>query len=178
VDQLVAHQRAQDAFADVLAGVRPDQLDEATPCADWTVRAVIDHLVGGNWRVAAQSEAPPDCVEDLVAAHAASAAAAHATFSAPDGLTRTYDVRIGPIPGAFFISLRTTDAIVHAWDIAKATGRSTDLDPDVAAAMLEMSRQRITAALRGEGRPFGDEQPCPEDRPVADQLAAFLGRRV
>ena len=108
----------------------------------------------------------------------ASATAAHATFSAPDGLTRTYDIRIGPVPGSAFISLRTTDAIVHAWDIATATGQSTDLDADVAAAMLDMSRQRITPDFRGEGRPFGDEQPCPGDRTPADQLAAFLGRRI
>ena len=68
MDQLVAHQRAQDAFAGVLAGVKPDQLDDSTPCEDWTVRAVIDHLVGGNWRVRGTFDAAPDSLEDLVAA--------------------------------------------------------------------------------------------------------------
>jgi uncharacterized protein (TIGR03086 family) len=67
---------------------------------------------------------------------------------------------------------------VHAWDIATATGQPTDLDPEVAEAMLDMAQQRITADFRGEGKPFGREQECGDDRPMADRLAAFLGRRT
>jgi uncharacterized protein (TIGR03086 family) len=74
--------------------------------------------------------------------------------------------------------LRTTDVLTHAWDIAKATGQSTDLDPELAAEALEASRMRIQPAFRGPGRPFAAEQPAPEGAPVADQLAAFLGRTV
>jgi uncharacterized protein (TIGR03086 family) len=176
VDQLVAHERAQAAFARVLGAVKPDQLDSPTPCPEWTVWAVIDHVVGGNWRVAGQHEPTPERAEALVAAHAASASAAQSTFGAPDGLTRTYDIRIGPVPGSSFIALRTADALVHAWDVATATGQSTDLDPEVAEAMLDMSRQRISADFRGEGKPFGEEQECSDDRPMAERLAAFLGR--
>jgi uncharacterized protein (TIGR03086 family) len=72
---------------------------------------------------------------------------------------------------------RTTDALVHAWDIATATGQPTDFDPELAAAVLEMSQQRMTPELRGEGKPFGPEEECSEDRSVIDRLAAFLGRR-
>jgi uncharacterized protein (TIGR03086 family) len=133
-------------------------------------------LVGGNWRVAGETKATPTEMVDLVKAHAESASRAQATFSAPDGLTRIYDIRIGPVPGSAFIGLRTTDAIVHAWDLAKATGQTTDVDPEVAGAMLEMSRQRISPELRGAGRPFGEEQPAPDAGSAADQLAAFLGR--
>jgi uncharacterized protein (TIGR03086 family) len=177
MDQLVAHERAQEAFARVLAGVEPDQLEGPTPCPEWNVWAVIDHVVGGNWRVAGNEEATPASTAELVAAHAASASAAHTTFSASDGLTRTYHIRIGDIPGSAYIGLRTTDTLVHAWDIATATGQPTDLDPEVAEAMLDMSQQRITPDFRGEGKPFGSEQECGDDRPMADRLAAFLGRR-
>jgi uncharacterized protein (TIGR03086 family) len=177
VDQLVAHERAQETFARVLAGVEPDQLEGRTPCPEWSVWAVIDHVVGGNWRVAGKEEATPATAEELVAAHAESASAAHATFSAPDGLTRTFHIRIGDIPGSAYIGLRITDTLVHAWDIATATGQPTDLDPEIAEAMLDMSQQRITADFRGEGKPFGSEQECGDDRPMADRLAAFLGRR-
>jgi len=178
VDPLVAHQRAQDAFAAVLAGVTPAQLQDPTPCPDWTVWGVVDHLVGGNWRVAGEARATPTEVVDLIKAHAESASAAQATFGGPDGLTRIYDIRIGSVPGSAFIGLRTTDALVHAWDVAKATGQPTDVDSDVAQAMLEMSRQRISPEFRGAGRPFGEEQACPDERSAADQLAAFLGRET
>lgn len=180
--ELLAHQRAQEAFAAVLRHVRAGQLDAPTPCPGWTVRDLAHHVVGGNQRVAGVAAAPPtagaDELAELIRAHAESAAAVQAVFAAPDGLTRTFDVPFGVIPGAVCIQLRTADALTHAWDLAKATGQSTDLDPEVAAQTLEVSRRLVRPDLRGPGRPFAVEQPCSPDRPVADQLAAFLGRAV
>jgi uncharacterized protein (TIGR03086 family) len=179
VDQLAAHQRAQDAFAKVLANVDPEQFGSPSPCPEWDAAGVIDHVVGGNqWVQQLAGQEPVAIPGDLVAAHAASAKGAQAIFAAPDGLTRTFDLPFGSFPGAAFIGLRTTDVVTHAWDLAKATGQSTDLDPDLAAVSLEASRQRISPAFRGEGKPFGEEQPCPDGRCPADQLAAFLGRGV
>jgi len=74
------------------------------------------------------------------------------------------------------IGIRTTDVLTHAWDLAAATGQSTDLDPEVATKMLAVARKVVQPAFRGPGRPFGAEQPCSPDRPPADRLAAFLGR--
>jgi uncharacterized protein (TIGR03086 family) len=179
MDQLDAHRRAQDAFAAVLANVTPDQLQGPSPCADWNVQAVIDHVVSGNQWVQQLAGLQPVALGDgLVAAHAASAAGAQGVFAAPDGLTRGYELPFGTFPGTAFIGLRTTDVLTHAWDVASATGQSTDLDPEVAALALEASRQHIAPAFRGPGRPFGEEQPCPHGRSPADQLAAFLGRHV
>ena len=42
----------------------------------------------------------------------------------------------------------------------------------------ELVQQAIGPDARGPGRPFGPEMPCPEDAPVSDRLAAFLGRAV
>lgn len=179
VDPLVAHQRAQDAFSEVLAGVGAHQLDAATPCSEWTVRDLIEHVIGGNERVpirAGLRAEPAVRPGDLVEAHRASAAAAQEVFAAPDGMTTTFELVIGPVPGSAFIRMRTTDALVHAWDLAAATGQSTDLDPELAARMLAASRQNVTGAMRG--RFFGQAQPCDQDRPPADQLAAFLGRAL
>lgn len=179
MDQVVGHQRAQDVFAKVLANVQPDQLGAPSPCADWDAKAVIDHVVGGNQWVQQLTGKEPDALpDDLVAAHAASAKGAQEIFAAPDGLTRMFELPFGVFPGAGFIGLRTSDVFTHAWDLAKATGQSTDLDPELAAVSLDAAKQRISPAFRGEGRPFGEEQPCPDGRCAADQLAAFLGRAV
>src|SRR5260370_1365174 len=97
---------------------------------------------------------------------------------APDGLSRSFQLPFGTLPGAAFIGLRTTDVLTHAWDLAQATGQSTDLDPELAAEALEASQERISPAFRGPGRPFGEQQPCPEGRSKADELAAFLRRVV
>jgi uncharacterized protein (TIGR03086 family) len=180
MDPLVAHRRAQDTFARVLVDVTSDQLSSPTPCPQWDVKALIDHVVAGNQRVVerAGGQVAP-LPEDLGAAHRASARAAQETFAAPQGLTRAYQLPIGEVPGSAFIELRTSDLLTHAWDLAVATGQPTDLDPELAEYVLAFSKQMMShPGLRGDGRPFAEEQPCGVERPAADRVAAFLGRKL
>ena len=58
--------------------------------------------------------------------------------------------------------------LAHAWDVAKATGQDTDLDPELAEQILGATRPFLAPSLRGEGRPFGPEQPCPDGASPAD----------
>ncbi|OSC42941.1 TIGR03086 family metal-binding protein [Mycobacterium decipiens] len=181
MDPLVAHQRGQDVFAGVLVNVRPDQLGAPTPCSDWTVGDLIEHVIGGNEHVglwAASPVEPPARPDDIVAAHRTAAAAAHEVFARPDGMSTTFKLPFGEIPGQVFIGMRTTDLLTHAWDLAAATDQSTDLDPELAAQLLAFARVSVEPQFRGPGQPFGDEQPCSAGRAPADQLAAFLGRKV
>jgi uncharacterized protein (TIGR03086 family) len=179
VDQLDAHQRAKDVFADVLARVTPDRLDAPSPCDGWDVAAVIDHVIAGNQRVLERAgQEPAELPGDVGAAFAVSVAAAHAVFAAPDGLTRTYELSIGPLPGTAFIGLRTIDLYVHAWDVAKGAGLPRDLDPELGSFCQQAAEQQMQAGLRGDGKPFGEEEPCPASATVADRLAAYLGREV
>jgi uncharacterized protein (TIGR03086 family) len=176
VDPQTAHQRAQDAFAGVLANVTPDRFGEPTPCTQWTIRDLIGHVVGGNNMIARRAAGADADSPDLFEAYRASAAGAVAGFATPDGMTAIFDLPFGQVPGSVLIGMRTTDVLTHAWDLAAATGQSTDLDPELATEMLAVARERVQPAFRGPGRPFGDEQPCSPDRPPADRLAAFLGR--
>jgi uncharacterized protein (TIGR03086 family) len=182
MDPLVAHRRGQDAFAAVLAAVRPQQMGAATPCTEWTVGDLIEHVIGGNERVLIRAglRTEPDASwpADLIEAHRASAAAAHQVFAAPDCMTTIFELPVGPVPGSVFVRIRTIDGLVHAWDLAKATGQSADLDPELAGYLLAGSRGPAIDALRGPGKVFGYPQPCDEARPPCDQLAAFLGRVV
>ncbi len=179
MNPLAAHERAQSAFAAVLSAVRPDQLETPTPCTEWSVRDLVAHVIAGNHRVAG-SPAPelPDDLPTLIQLHAASARAAQATFAAPGGLEREYVTRMGSMPGTVIVGMRARDALVHAWDLAKATGQPTDIEPELAKEALEVSRQIVTDQLRGPGRPFGPEMRCDPGRPAGDRLAAFLGREV
>jgi hypothetical protein len=93
---------------------------------------------------------------------------------------------IGAMAGSAFFGLATTDVFQHSWDLAKATGQSTDLDRNLAAQLPEGARVAISDAFRGpdggpneeQGPPFGPEQPAPAGACTADKLAAFLGRSV
>lgn len=179
MDALVAHQRAQDVFTGVLLGVTPDRMDEPTPCSEWNVADLIEHVVGGNEGAARAvgADAPAaDRPADLNDAHRVAAAAAQQAFSRPEAMTALVEMPFGQIPGSVYLGMRSTDVFTHAWDLAAATGQSTDLDPELADFFLITARERVQPQFRGPGLPFAAEVACPADRPAADQLAAFLGR--
>jgi uncharacterized protein (TIGR03086 family) len=173
----------------VLAGVRSDQFDDPTPCASWTVRDLVNHLVGGSYFFASATnaggvsddgaEAPDFSAGDYVAAYEEGSKQAIAAFGAPGALDKIVKLPFGEFPGSGFMGLATTDTLAHAWDLARATGQSTDLAPALAQQVLEGARMAISDAVRGdEPMPFAKEQPCPDDASPADRLAAFLGRTV
>jgi uncharacterized protein (TIGR03086 family) len=179
VDAQIAHQRAQDSFAGVLANVTPDRFGEPTPCTEWTIRDLIMHVVGGNNMIARRARGSDESLSesvDLAEAYRASAAGAVDGFALPDAMDAIYDLPFGQVPGNVLIGMRTTDVLTHAWDLAAATGQSTDLDPELATEVLAVARERVQPAFRGPGRPFGAEQPCAPGLPPCDRLAAFLGR--
>lgn len=178
MDPLAAHQRAQDVFASVLERVAPDQSDAPTPCEGWKVRDIVAHVIAGNSRMAGLAPSEPAEWPALVEAFSDSSRAAQDSFAAADGLTRTFEMPFGSVPGSVMVGMRATDLAAHAWDLARATGQPTDLDPELAEQLLAVARQRLQPSFRGPGKPFGDEKPCDPSRPSADRLAAFLGRAV
>jgi len=170
----------------VLAAVKPDQLDDVTPCASWKVRDLVNHIVGGQYFFAAMVEgvaptaAGGDFADgDLVGAFDESSATCIAAFHGDGVMTKTLTLPWGQMPGAAFVGLAATDTFTHGWDLAKATGQATDLAPELAAQLLAGAKQAIQDAFRGpEPAPFGPEQSAPAGASNADQLAAFLGRKV
>ncbi|HVL27295.1 MAG TPA: TIGR03086 family metal-binding protein [Acidimicrobiales bacterium] len=159
--------------AKVLAGVREDQLGLATPCPEWDVRTLAGHLVGVNRVLASAAEGLPrepdlevagPSAAALVVAYEESATAAVRAFSRADVLDTTS------------LALALLDNLVHGWDVAKATGQDTAIDPQLAGAGLEVARRLVTAELRAAGA-FGPAVAVDADAPVHDRLVAFTGRQ-
>jgi uncharacterized protein (TIGR03086 family) len=179
-EQAVASTRA------VLSAVTPDQLDLGTPCASWKVSDLIDHIVGAQYFFLDAMNGTPPSGEgakassgDYVAAFDAATAKVHAALDAEGALDKMYTLPFGTMPGTAVLGLAVTDTFTHGWDLAKATGQSTDLDPTLATNALEQAKMMIMPAIRGpEPAPFGPEQTAPEGATAADKLAAFLGRTV
>jgi uncharacterized protein (TIGR03086 family) len=174
---------ALSATGELVAGVRDDQWSAPTPCTEWTVRDLVNHLVGANrfFTARLRDRTPPDRGADHLggdptAAFRDSAAELQAAFDQPGVPERTFQAPIGALPGSALLQLRMTDLLVHAWDLAQATGQAAELPDDLAEQALAFSMARLASATR-TGR-FGPAQPVADDAPAIDRLVAYLGRPV
>jgi len=172
----------------VLTNVSAEQLEDPTPCASWTVRELVNHIVGGTTFFAETIEAGtspiPDVAQDfasgdVVATFDEGAKRAIAAFGAEGAMDRVVKAPIGEVPGSIFVWIASVDTFAHGWDLAKATGQSTDLDPELASQLLDVSKLALTDNFRGADKkaPFGYAVEVPDAAPYADRLAGFLGRQ-
>ena len=178
VDTYEAFERAIQSTAGVVKGIEPGQMGDPTPCTEWDVRALLDHIVDTLWFAHASfsNEAPRRAAgSDLSAAYEEAAAAALAAAGRDGALTASYDTPLGAMPGPALAGFTTLDVFVHGWDAAKATGQRRDLDPELASHVLAFAELAFTQ----ETRQFklGPPVAVPEDAPVLDRLVAYLGRR-
>ena len=170
----------------VLTAVSKEQLGDDTPCAQWKVSDLINHIVGGQYFFEAGAKGEPPAAADtdfsagdFVSAFDESAQRCLAAFRTDGVMDKMLTLPFGQMPGSAFFGLAATDTLTHGWDLAKATGQSTDLAPELAGQLLARAQTAISPAFRSpEGNPFGLEQPAPAGASNADQLAAFLGRKV
>lgn len=184
MDPLDYFDRAAAAVGKIVNSVEDDQLTLPTTCPLWNVRTVINHIALGAARVAAWvtgDPAPPWETDylgtDFRADVAGAIARARAAFAAPGALNAEVEAAFGPATGALLVTMVVNEFLTHGWDVADATGQSTDLDGEVAELALAASSNRFAGVPRPPGGPFGPEQPAPREASSADRLAAFLGRQ-
>ncbi|WP_330174260.1 TIGR03086 family metal-binding protein [Streptomyces sp. NBC_01498] len=164
----------------VLRGVRDDQLTGPTPCPDYDVRGLLDHLfqVVTHFQVlAAKGEADfgaaPERLGDdrgeRFAAELAVLAGAWAAPGAEDGVTGAMDM-----PARTVGSMALGDVLLHSWDLARATGQP--YEPDAAVVrMVSAEFAELVPTGRKMGA-FGEPRPVTEDATPFDSLLALTGR--
>jgi uncharacterized protein (TIGR03086 family) len=168
----------------LVAGVRPDQLGEPTPCAEWDVRALLAHVTGVvtnmGLGVSGQDLIPDLAAFELGADPAAQFEAAAATTLAAwkaNGLEGEVNVGAGPMPAMVAANVNLLDTATHSWDIARATGQDGELPAEVAETALAAAHMVVTDDIR-KFAGFTDAQPVGADASPTQQLAAYLGRTV
>ena len=184
---LTSLQRSCDATEQIVEAIQGDQFALPTPCSEWDVRALINHLLGTFALGPALLGGPPLEMElrpgglppiDLAGDDPLKAYRTHAQTllgtARADDLDRVRPTPLGEVPGSRVIGFVTLDAFVHGWDLARATGQRVEFDPDLAAEMLEFAHQNVGDAVRGTV--IGPEVAIPADAPTIDRLAAYLGR--
>ena len=139
----------------------------ATPCADWNVRQLVDHLVVGQQllarvlrgepfeqAVAAVRRSTTGLGDDPSASYRRERARVLAAFTAPGVLERLVRVPFGTVPGAVARHLRIIECLVHGWDLATALG--LPFDPPAALVEREIA---FTGPMLGRCRPSATSSP-------------------
>lgn len=181
-----AHAAALESTRRFVAQVGSDRWQLATPCEDWDVRAVVNHVTSGNlWAVELMAGRTIEEVgdrldgdvlgDDPLGAYETSASAAAEVFAAPGAMERPAAVSYGPVPGRVYCGHRLLDALIHGWDIAKGAGLDTTLDAALVEEVWAVVEPEVEG-LRSSGA-FGDGSvvvPAGADRQTV--LLAALGR--
>jgi uncharacterized protein (TIGR03086 family) len=185
-DQL---REALDAVGQLIARIGPDQWSSPTPCTEWTVRDVVNHLVDGN-RLAADvlngELLPPleglrarraiDYLEgDPLGAYRGSATALVDAFEVPGRFEQLVSLPVGTMPGRAAVVLRVTETLTHGWDLARGTGQTLEVPDELTDQALRFTVAQLPKIPAGR-TPFAPPQPAPDDAPALDRLAAALGR--
>jgi uncharacterized protein (TIGR03086 family) len=175
----------------VVAGISANQLELATPCTEWDVHALLNHLLGtlslgtallGGTMPAVEMAPGGQPARDLVGDAAdGGIVGAYRTgvdtllaAGGGDALQRVHDTPLGAMPGAVLAGHTTLDILVHGWDLATATGQQHGIDERLAEQVLAFARQAIPEQHRAPR--IGPEVAVAATAPATDRLVAFLGR--
>jgi len=167
--------------------VRPDQWRNPTPCSEWDLKAVANHIIAENlWagellagKTIAEVGSKLDgdlAGEDPAAAYRESVGVAQDAANAPGAMEATVHLSFGDFAGADYATQLFMDLLVHGWDIAKGSGQDARLDPDLVSACLPIA-EKLTREWRSAGV-FGDELPVSEDADAQTKLLALFGRNA
>ncbi|UQX03860.1 TIGR03086 family metal-binding protein [Streptomyces sp. RerS4] len=184
---LEQHAAALRLFGEHVRAVADDQWDAPTPCTEWTVRDLVNHVTGEQLWVPpliAEGRTVEELGDELsgdvlgadpVAAWEKAAAAARAAFAVPGALERTVTLSYGPTRGAAYCAELTADCVVHAWDLARGIGADDRL-PDglVEFALKEVMPYADGLAASGM---FAEPLDIPAGANAQTRLLALVGRR-
>ena len=169
---------------DLVEGVEADQLSLPTPCGEYDVEALRDHIVG--WIQVFEAGCHGRAHEGDPSAYRCGADAAQVFRTAADslvagwethGLDREVSLTGGKMPGDKVFNMTVMEYLTHGWDLAVATGQSIPFTEQEAAETLARAQATLPPAYRGEGMAFGEAVPGEENESAVDRLVAFLGRR-
>ncbi|MFF3616275.1 TIGR03086 family metal-binding protein [Streptomyces sp. NPDC002580] len=188
MDPRPLYTRAAGQLASLIGTVRPEGLAGATPCAEYDVRTLLSHIVGGTRRIAVIgsggdglavrpfADGVPD--DGWSAAYDEAAAEVGRAWADDARLEALVRVPWGEAPGRVALAGYVMEAVTHTWDLSEALGRPLGLDPELAEFALAIAAR----VLPDEGRddpelPFGPVESAPEGAGAYERLAAWTGRR-
>ena len=185
MDMASLHRRTVETWTARVNTVADDQWDGPTPCTEWSVRQLVNHVVGEDrWTVPLMhgrtiADVGSDLDGDLLGGDAMKAAseAANEAVSVVEAELPTHGtvhLSYGEEKMDEYVLQLCADHLVHAWDLAAATGGDTALDPELVAEVAGWfaEREELYRAVGAVG-PHAEAGPDPQS-----QLLAGFGRRA
>jgi len=179
---------AADQMRQVVAGITDEQLTAATPCEGTDVATMLAHVQGLSvaFRDAARkvegpttSTAPQAASKDLspqwreeIPVALEELAQAWREPGAVDGMTTAGGVTM---PAEIMLTVADNELVIHAWDLAKATGQPYAAAPENLEASWQMVSNTPDEPEAREGL-FGPRLPIADDAPLLDRVLAYAGR--
>ena len=166
----------------VVEQIRPDQLDNPTACANFTVTGVLEHMIGGATHFspafrgeAAGSVAPLE--GELTDRWRRAMAELLSSLHSPGAQDRTVTAPFGEVPVSAFARYTAFDGLVHGWDLSRATGLPYEPPDGLVAEVDAFARQFVQPAMR-DGDTFAAETVAPPEATPLERIVAFSGRQI
>jgi uncharacterized protein (TIGR03086 family) len=179
--------RSVDEFARRVRSIGDDQWDNPTPCTDWSVRDLVNHVVVENlWApglLAGKTidEIGGDAFEgdqlgsDPKKAWDEAAEAARTAVHRDGAMETTTHLSFGDFPGSFYIQQLLADHVIHAWDLARGIKGDDDLDGDLVGYVYEGLKPYADSLSAGGS--FDPPISVPDDADIETKLLALAGRK-
>lgn len=165
--------------------IKDDQWDSPTPCSDWSVRDLVNHLVYEDFWVTPLLEGQTieqvgdkfegDLLGDSpVEKWDEASARAMASARAPGVMEKIVHLSFGDVPGQVYISQILNDHVIHAWDLARGIEADDKLDAELVELLYGIMKPQ-EELLKGSGL-FGEKIEPPPDADMQTKLLALMGR--
>jgi uncharacterized protein (TIGR03086 family) len=182
MDVVELHSRCVAEFLRRTRAVAPDQWQGLTPCEGWTVRDLVNHMVYEEcWTPPLMAGATIESVgdrfdgdllgDDPVTAVKDAGRNAQAALAEPVGAGRIVHLSFGDCPAGEYAHQLAADHLIHAWDLAVATGQDAQLPEDVVRVVASWFATR-EQAYRDAGA-IGPRPSRDTSDPQARLLVAF-----
>ena len=184
-DPLVVNALAMDEFDRRVHQIGAEQWGNTTPCTDWDVRALVNHVVyelrwvpplmdGRTVAEIGDAFEGDQLGDDPKAAWDTATVAARGAVEEPDALLRTVHLSYGDVPARHYLTELSGDLAIHAWDLAKGIDAEERLDPDLAQFLYDWTLPHAEA-LSGSGA-YAPPKTVSDEAPVQDRLLGLTGR--
>jgi uncharacterized protein (TIGR03086 family) len=176
-------EKATALASEAVHNIKPDQLGDPTPCSEFDVRGLMNHLLGGLDMLAeAASGGKPampsgDNVgdgSDLGERYDSRRQKLLDILKTDGVFDKTWSMPFGEMPGKMMAGIAFMEHTTHAWDVRKATGQDTELPADIVAECDSVVRP-MDQMLRMPG--VCGPAVETDSASATDKLMAFLGRQ-